>query len=85
MLTHPFIHPSVPGGALMGRPAPMVRPAPMAVRPVNPILGQRAEVALGLQRQRALAQALRGGTPSGVPQSPVSPGITRPAGIPQVR
>ena len=47
--------------------------------------GQRAEVGLALARQRALAGALRGGSPGGVPPPPANPAIMRPAGIPQVR
>lgn len=87
MLSHPFIRPS--GPALGGGGAPMhaapVRPTPMPMHQPNPMGQQRTEVALGLAKQRALAQALRGGSASGVPAAPANPGIMRPQGIPQVR
>lgn len=90
MLTHPFIRPSGPalGGGGSMRPSPMgvqARPGAMPMHQSNPMGSQRTEVALGLARQRMLANALRGGTNTGAIQPTPNPGIVKPQGLPQVR
>lgn len=86
MLTHPFIRqptsPLVRAGA--GTP-PMTHPGAMPMRQPNPMAAQRTEVALGLARQRALANALRGGTNTGAIQPAPNPGIVKPQGLPTIR
>lgn len=82
MFAHPMIHPT--GASPLMKAAPAVHPAAMGgpMRQPNPLAQQRAEVSLGLAKQRALAQALRGGGP---PSPGFVPTPNRPAGIPQVR
>lgn len=69
------------GGAMAARPT---HPA-LAMRAQSPMGQQRTEIALGLARQRALANSLRGGMTAGVPQAAPNPGIVRPQGLPMVR
>ena len=99
MMTHPFIR-TAPTSPMAVRPAPVMgggggggmmgggmaaRPVRPAMRAQSPMGSQRTEIALGLARQRALAQALRGGMTAGVPQATPNPGIVRPQGLPMVR
>lgn len=70
------------GGGGAGLAPRSVHPA---MRAQSPMGQQRTEIALGLARQRALANALRGGMTAGVPQAAPNPGIVKPQGLPMVR
>jgi hypothetical protein len=77
-------HPRATGA--LGAPAhAAVIPSPHP----QPMVGAspaRAQLGLAQLKQHMLAQALRGGMPSGVPQAPPNLGIQRPmGGLPTVR
>jgi hypothetical protein len=57
---------------------------PAAVGPMAQGMNQRAEINTQMAKQRALAQALRGGMGNPVPP-PMNPQIVRPQGLPMVK